>query len=141
MTNIYDTFGNEVKYTITGNTMTAYLENATVKFVLPEASSTILGTLVEGMTVNTVQLDVIKSKLIDLGFEEIKAGIMATVMIAVAQQNNEDPLDYFDDSAKSLKFAEDAYQIINLMRPTGNQIGVKTPIKNSRSRVGKMIKP
>ena len=44
-TSLYTTFGNEVKYEIRNDTLVAFLENATIKFPLPEASSEILGLI------------------------------------------------------------------------------------------------
>ena len=39
---LYNTFGNEVQYKIAQDTLVAYIDNASIKFPLPEASSEIL---------------------------------------------------------------------------------------------------
>jgi len=36
---LYTTFGNEVKYEFRQGVLTAYLENSTINFPLPEATS------------------------------------------------------------------------------------------------------
>jgi len=137
----YDTFGNEVKYYVDRDTLVAYIENATIKFPLPEASSTILGELADQTSINPVQLDLILSKLVAIGFQPAAAKIMATVLIGVAQEQGVNPLNYFNDEEQALKLANDTYQVINMMRPVGNQVGVTTPIKNSKSRYAKLIRP
>ena len=44
-TSLYDTFGNTTSYEMVNGTLVAYLESATIKFPLPEASSELLATL------------------------------------------------------------------------------------------------
>lgn len=137
----YNTLGNEVKYRITQDMLTTYLENATISFPLPEASSEILAELVTDEHVDPEELGVVQSKLEHIGFAPRKANIMASVILAVAKQQGTDPLVYFNDKDQALKLANDTYQIINALRPVGNQIGVTTPIQNSKSRYRKLIQP
>ena len=61
-TSLYNTFGNEVKYRYNQGVLTAYLENSTINFPLPEASSEILaeiavpaGTPIDSATLEAVQ--------------------------------------------------------------------------------------
>ena len=71
---LYDTFGNEIRYQATLNTLTAYLDEATIKFALPEASSTFLEELADdSVPVDQVQLDVVRSRLVEIGFKEANA--------------------------------------------------------------------
>jgi len=90
---------------------------------------------------NSVQLDIVEGKLISIGFQPVKARLMSRVLMSVANDTGTDPLSYFDDPEQALKLANDAYQVINLLRPPGNQIGVKKPINNKKSRYAKLIKP
>jgi len=138
---LYDTFGNEVKYRITQDTLVAYLENSTVNFPLPEASADLLGNLADISTIEPTQLEAVKSRLEKVGFSKPKAKTMASVLIKVAQTQGISPMEYFEVNQNSLKLAIDTYKTINLFRPVGNQIGLNSPIKNSKSLYGKMIKP
>lgn len=140
-TSLYTTFGNELKYTITQDTLIAYLKNATIKFPLPEASSVILENLSSPDEVNPVILDTVRSKLESIGFQKANALAMASVLIKVADQQGVNPLDYFELNEASLKLAVDTYKTINMMRPPGNRIGLTTPKKNSQSRFSSLIKP
>jgi hypothetical protein len=138
---LYVTFGNEEKYRITQDTLIAYLENATIKFPLPEASSTLLQDIANIRTVNPVKLDAVKSRLIATGFQEPNALTMASVLLQVAELENIDPLDYFYFNEASLKLAVDTYETINTFRPKGNLIGLTAPINNKKSRYRKLIQP
>ena len=42
---LYNTFGNELRYDVLQSTLAVFLENATIKFPLPQASSEILGDI------------------------------------------------------------------------------------------------
>jgi hypothetical protein len=138
---LYNTFGNEIKYKYTLNTLVAYLENATIKFPLPEASSTILSDLAPVENVDPVKLELLESRLIYIGFKKPNARAMASILIQVAETNNTDPLDYFEINEKSLKLAVDTYATINLLRPPGNKIGLAETKANSKSRYAPLIKP
>jgi hypothetical protein len=138
---LYTTFGNELKYRITAQTLEAYLENATIKFPLPEASSTILGELAAIETINGVELDAVSTKLQSIGFGNANARAMASVLIQVAQGQGVSPMDYFSSNEAALKLAVDSYATINLLRPAGNRINVVAPRKNSNSRFNKLIRP
>lgn len=139
---LYDTFGNEVRYQATLNTLTAYLDEATIKFALPEASSTFLQELAdESVPVDQAKLDVVRSRLIEIGFKEANAKAMASVLMQVARINNVDPLDYFEINEKSLKLALDTYEAINILRPAGNRIGLRKVQSNQQSRYSQLIKP
>lgn len=138
---LYNTFGNDVKYEIVKDTLVTYLDNATIKFPLPEASADILSDLAIPENVNPQQLEIIKSRLISIGFKQSKALTMATVLLQVARMQGVDPMEYFEANDQSLKLAVDTYATINLLRPEGNRISVTTPIKNSKSRHSKLIRP
>ena len=138
---LYTTFGNEVKYRITANVLETYLENATIKFALPEASTQILGTLAPIESVNPQELDAVQTRLESIGFGTANARAMASVLIQVAKSQNVSPMEYFSSNEAALKLAVDSYQTINMLRPPGNRIGVTAPIKNSRSRYSTLIRP
>jgi len=138
---LYLTFGNERKYRITQDTLVAYLENATIKFPLPEASSELLSELADTTSINPQELDTVKSRLISIGFGEPSAVTMASVLIQVAKTQGVSPMEYFSLNEASLKLAIDTYTTINALRPSGNRIGLTTPIENKRSRQRTLIKP
>ena len=140
--NIYDTFGNEIKYSVTQNKLVTFLENATVQFPLPEASAFILqGFLNPADTVDPVMLDQVYTKLVSIGYGEPAAKAMGTVLIKVAKQQGVSPLQYFDDNQAQLKLAIDSYEAMNALRPAGNRVGLNTPINNQKSRQAPLIKP
>lgn len=139
---LYDTFGNEINYRIFQNTLVAYIDNATIKFPLPEASSTLLEAISNTENINPVELDLIQTKLEAIGFGKPAAKTMASVMIQVAQDQGVNPLTYFDDNLNSLKFTVDAYKTINLLRPSGNKIGLAKVVNNQDNKTyNKFIKP
>jgi hypothetical protein len=140
-TSLYTTFGNEVKLRLQRGTLEAYLENATIKFPLPEAASNILSNLSSPESVNPQQLEQIQSQLEHLGFKKPSARAMASVLIQVAQVEGINPLEYFDLNAASLKLAVETYKTINMIRPAGNQIGLASPPRNSFTRSGRLIRP
>lgn len=141
-TNIYTTFGNEVKYNLTQDTLVTYLDNATIKFPLPEASTDILSNIMSADdNINPQELDLLKTKLSSIGFSEPNAVAMASVLIKVAQSQGVSPMEYFEVNEASLKLTVDTYQTINLLRPAGNRIGLIQPINNGKSRVSRLIKP
>lgn len=139
--NLYDTFGNEVKYNISQNTLTTYIENSTINFPLPEASSVILSELAPVEHVNSQELELVQTRLESIGFSKPNARAMASILIQVASVEGVSPLDYFENNEASLKLAIDTYATINLMRPAGNRIGLRTPIVNSKTRFNSLIKP
>ena len=139
--NLYNTFGNEIKYKYTLNTLVAYLDQATIKFPLPEASSTLLSELAPENKVDPVKLEAVQSRLENLGFKKANARAMASVLIQVAETNNTSPMSYFELNEESLKLAVDTYKTINLLRPPGNRIGLSDPKNNKRSRYANQIKP
>lgn len=140
-TSLYTTFGNEIKYDIQQDTLVAYLEDATIKFPLPEASSEILSELVDMSTINPVDLDVVLAKLTEIGFSKANGKAMAAVLISVAKSQGVSPMEYFEVNAASLKLTQDAYKTINMMRPAGNRIGLSQRKENKKSRYGNMIRP
>ena len=137
---LYDTFGNEVKYKVSYDTLVAYIENSTINFPIPEASVDILGTLAENVTIDPVKLDTITTRLEKVGFKPAKAKTMAGVLIQVAQTQGVDPADYFEPGEAALKLAVDTYDTINMLRPAGNRVGLAKPTSNSKSRFGDYIK-
>lgn len=141
--NLYDTFGNEVKYQVTQNTLIAYLENATVKFPIPEASTDILSKLFEDKDdpLNPTLLEQVEQRLVKSGFKNANAKAMANVLIRVAAQQKVNPMDYFSVNDSSLKLAIDTYQTINALRPVGNRINLVRPLNNSATRFKDLIQP
>lgn len=140
-TSLYTTFGNEVKLRVQRGTLEAYLENATIKFPLPEAASSILSELTQPDAINPEYLEQIQSQLEHIGFKKPAARAMASVLIQVAQVEGVNPLEYFNLNAASLKLAVDTYKTINMIRPAGNQIGLAPPRRNTRTRPGRLIRP
>ena len=142
-TNLYDTFGNEVKYQITENTLVAYLENATVKFPIPEASTAILADLFKDKDdpINSDLLEQVQQRLIKSGFKEANAKAMANVLIRVAAQQRVNPMDYFNVNNNSLKLTVDTYNTINALRPVGNRINLVRPLNNASTLFRDLIKP
>ena len=138
---LYTTFGNEVSYEINKGVLTAYLENATIDFPLPEASSTILSELMVDDEINPQEFDVVYTKLQKIGFKEANAKAMSQILIKVAKDQGVNPLTYFDNNDTALKFTQDAYSAMNLLRPIGNRIGLVKPKKNVDSPVNTFIRP
>ena len=141
-TSLYETFGREINYKFTAGKLEAYLENASVKFPLPEASSKILADLakVKDVAIDPQKLDVIKTKLVAIGFGQSNANAMAKVLIQIAKVQNLDPTAYFDMNADTLKLSVDAFEAMNAIRPAGNKVDIKESLENSRSKVAKLIK-
>jgi hypothetical protein len=139
---LYETFGSEINYKFTAGKLEAYLDNASVKFPLPEASSEILAELakVKEIAIDPQKLDVIKTKLVAIGFSQSNANAMAKVLIQIAKVQNVDPTAYFDMNADTLKLSVDAFEAMNAIRPAGNKVDLKEPLDNSRSKVAKLIK-
>ena len=142
-TSLYDTFGNEVKYQITQNTLVAYLENATVKFPLPEASTSILASLFKDKddAINPTLLEQVQQRLIKSGFKEANAKAMADVLIRVAAAERVNVLDYFEVNSNTLKLTVDTYNAINALRPVGNRVNLVRPLNNSATKFRQLIQP
>ena len=142
-TSLYETFGNEVKYQISQNTLIAYLENATVKFPIPEASTDILSKLFQDKDdpINPVLLEQIQQRLIKSGFKEANARAMADILIRVAAVERVNVMDYFEVNNNSLKLTVSTYEAINAMRPVGNRINLVRPLNNSATKFRQLIQP
>ena len=141
-TSLYDTFGNEVGTRINQQTIERYLKDATVKFVLPEATSEILSELnLGGESINKPLFDAVFSNLVSLGFSDPNARAMASVLLPVAQEQGVNPLDYFKDSDVALKLAVDTYNAINILRPPGSRIGLMAVQKPKRKGVQQLVRP
>jgi|TARA_B100001093_G_C26800681_1_gene1003233 hypothetical protein len=142
-TSIYNTFGNEVSYKVVKDTLVAYIDNASVKFPLPEASSEILAEIAapKDTPIDPSTLSVVETKLQAIGFKKSNAKAMARVLIKVAEVQGLHPTTYFEMNQDSLKLTVDAYAAINSFRPAGNKIDLKTPTLNSRSKISALIKP
>lgn len=140
---LYNTFGNETTYRLTGDTLVAYLKDATIAFPLPEAGSEILATLSDPKVriKDPVKLDIVRSKLEKIGYKKASAKAFAPVLVQVAQAQNIDPLDYFQVNENALNLTIDAYNAINALRPQGSRIGLFTPVENSSSPARTLIKP
>ena len=140
--NLYDTFGNEVKYGVTQDKLYNYLKNSTIQFPLPEASAFILQSFLNpAETIDPTLLDQVYTKLVKIGYAEPAAKAMGSVLIKVAKQQGVNPLQYFDDNKAQLKLAVDSYEAMNALRPAGNRVGLATPVNNQKSRQAPFIKP
>jgi len=141
-TSLYNTFGNQIKYDVVADTLVAYLENATIKFPLPEASADILSKLTDPQTKNfdPAKYFMVNSKLVKLGFKKPKADALTDILMQVAIAQNIDPLDYFSINTNTLNLTLDAYRAINNLRPAGSRVGVISPTQNSKSRVASLIR-
>ena len=141
-TSLYNTFGNQIKYDVIADTLVAYLENATIKFPLPEASADILSKLTDPQTKNfdPAKYFMVNSKLVKLGFKKPKADALTDILMQVAIAQNIDPLDYFSINTNTLNLTLDAYRAINNLRPAGSRVGVIFPTQNSKSRVASLIR-
>lgn len=139
---LYETFGNELRYDVLQSTLTTFLDNATIKFPLPQASSEILGNLEKDSlsTINPEVLTQIKTRLERIGFKEANANALSVVLIKVAESMGTSPMDFFSINENTLKITKDAYDAINALRPKGNRINLVVPKTNSKSRAGKLIK-
>ena len=139
---LYDTFGNEISYDLRRGILTAYIEDATIDFPLPQASAELLERFSDPInTMNQQHLDMIKSKLEKIGFKKANAKALAPVFITVAKELNTDVLEFFEDSNSALELTTDAYKAINVQRPAGSRINVSAPTVNSKSKVASLIKP
>lgn len=140
---MYNTFGSDVSYKIVQDTLVAYIDNASVKFPLPEASSQILADIAapKDTPIDPSTLSVIQTKLKSIGFKNQNAKAMARVLIKVAEVQGLHPTSYFEMNQNSLKLTVDAYAAINAYRPAGNKIDLKTPTLNSRSKLKDLIQP
>lgn len=140
---LYDTFGNEIKYQQIEDTIVAYLERATIKFPVPEASVAILEKLTTDDTkhLDPQLLEQIELRLVSLGFKQAKAKTLAVVLCSVAKTQGVNPQTYFSVNENSLKLTVDTYNTINAMRPPGNRINVALPLSNQKSRYKSLIKP
>jgi hypothetical protein len=141
-TSLYDVFGNETRYKIIEDTVVAYLDKATIKFPLPEASVDILQNLTtkELQKTNYVYQEQVELKLVSLGFKKAKAKTMALILCSVADTSGVNPLTYFNLNTDTLKLTVDAYATINALRPQGNRINVALPLSNQRSKYKSLIK-
>lgn len=142
-TPLYNTFGNEIKYRVVQDLLVAYLENATIKFPLPEAGVDLLVNLSDPSpaAINSDLLDQINQQLVALGFQKAQARSFAIILIRVAQAQGINPQEYFNLSRSALKFTVDAYNYINQELPAGNRIGLTQPIRNDRTDARDLIKP
>jgi len=141
---LYDTFGNSVKYQVVQDTLVAYLEDATIKFPLPQASAEILSELTsttKTKTYDTAKVSMIQSKLEKLGFAKSTAVTLTDTLMVVSDAQGIDPLDYFSMNSNTLNLTLDAYQAINNLRPAGSRIGLMLPFSNSKSKASTLIKP
>lgn len=141
-TSLYNTFGNQIKYDVVADTLVAYLENATIKFPLPEASADILSKLTDPQTKNfdPAKYFMVNSKLVKLGFKKPNADALTDILMQVATAQNIDPLDYFSINTNTLNLTLDAYRAINNLRPAGSRVGIISPTQNSKSRVASLIR-
>lgn len=138
---LYDTFGNEINYRITQETLEQYLKDSTIDFVLPEATSELLSELAPQESIDKPLFDAVKSKLIKAGFKEASATAMASILLPVAEQQGVSPLDFFQGGDTALKLAVDTYSALNVLRPPGNRIGLAAKRKNAKTRLRQLIKP
>ena len=140
---LYETFGNEQNVILLNEMLTIFLENSTVDFPLPQASSQILGSFNDKNTlehINGPLLEQIKMRLLGSGFSEANANALSLVLLQVSEQQNIHPFEFFELSTNTLKITKEAYNAINALRPSGNRVNLVTPLKNSNSRVKDIIK-
>lgn len=138
---LYNTFGNELRYDVLQSTLAVFLENATIKFPLPQASSEILGDIDGNLeVVNPEVLTQVKTRLVSIGYGEANANALSIVLLKVAENLNTSPLEFFSINENTLKITKDAYDAINAKRPVGNRINLVIPKVNSKSSVSKLIK-
>lgn len=142
-TSLYNTLGNSVKYHMVQDTLVAYLDNATINFPLPEASSELLASLTKkrNKTFDPAKLSMIQSKLEKAGFKKATAKAMTDVLMNVADSQGIDPLEYFNVNENTLNLTVDAYNAMNALRPAGSRVGVVVPTQNATSKVASLIKP
>jgi hypothetical protein len=140
---LYDTFGNETKYQYNEDTLVAYLENATIKFPLPEASTDILSSLFKDSSdpIDSNLLEQVQQRLVKTGFKDANARAMADVLIRVAREQRVNVMDYFEVNSNTLKLTVDTYQTINTLRPVGNRINLVKPLNNAKTLFRDLIKP
>ena len=139
---LYDRFGNEISYEVRKGILTAYLENSTIDFPLPQASAELLEKLSDPVSsMNQQTLDMIKSKLEKKGFKKANARALAPVLITVAKELNKDVLDFFNDNNSQFELTLDAYAAINNQRPAGSRVNLSAPTVNSKSKVASIIQP
>ena len=139
---LYDTFGNEIKYSVTQDKLYNFLKNSTINFPLPEASTEILQNFLDPAdSIDPTLLDQVYTQLIRIGFGEANAKAMGSVLIKVSKQQGISPLEYFSMNENTLKLAVDSYAAMNAIRPAGNRIGLNTPLNNQKSRQAPFIKP
>jgi len=125
------------------DTLVAYLDNATINFPLPEASSELLASLTKkrNKTFDPAKLSMIQSKLEKAGFKKATAKAMTDVLMNVADSQGIDPLEYFNVNENTLNLTVDAYNAMNALRPAGSRVGVVVPTQNATSKVASLIKP
>lgn len=140
---LYNTFGNEVNYKVVQNTLVAYLEDSTIKFPLPEASTDILSKLTDpqNKSYNPATYGMINNKLVKLGFKKPNADVLTQILLEVADAQGVNPLEFFTVNQNSLNLTLDAYGAINNLRPAGSRVSIMTPNTNSKSRVASLIQP
>ncbi len=126
---------------MSGDTLIAYINNATINFPLPEASSEILSTLRDSnYKIKDVQLlNMVQAKLEKSGFKQANASALAPVLMQVAEAQNINALEFFEINANALNLALDAYNAINALRPVGSRIGLFTSNVNSNSPASGLI--
>lgn len=143
MKSLYETFGNETSYEIRKGKLVSFLKNSTIAFPLPEASVDVLTGMLDknfkGIDPN--KIDVIKSRLESIGFNDKTANTLAVALIKVAEQQGVHPMTYFDLNEDSIKLATNTYKALNSIRPKGNQVGLSIEKNNKKSPAYKSVKP
>ncbi len=133
---MFETFGNENKQVISQSTLIQYLENSTVNFPLPEASTSILAALRtdDQEVIDPMLLDQVIRHLIIAGFEEANAKAMADILMQTAKKQGVNPLTYFEMNDYTLQLTNDTYKVLNALMPAGNRIGLVAPKVNSNNK-------
>lgn len=140
---LYDTFGNEISYDLRRGILTAYIEDATIDFPLPQASAEILGSFKKediDQNLNGPLLEQVKLRLESSGFSEANANALSIVLLKVSEKQGIHPFEFFELTTNTLKITKDAYDAINALRPVGNRVNLVVPLKNSKSSVSTLIK-
>ena len=140
---VYSSFGNSPQYQVDADTLIAYLDTASIKFVLPEGSADMLVALVDPTmrAIDPQTLDQIEQRLRKAGYNAVSAATMANVLVQVAKAQGVSPFTYFDINSNTLKLTSDTYQIINSLRASGNRIGLVNPNRPVTPAVQRLLRP
>lgn len=118
-----------------------YATGVTVSPNPGSASQAGLGLGVTG-SYSAVSYNTTKCYFLSRGASEVYADTMTALVIDMALMTGVSPqrLLELSTSGKTLKFSEDAYRSMNLLRDPGNQVGTATDVSNKTSLISKEIR-